>query len=347
MTTKDKLLELLESKKGEFLSGEELAKQLFVSRNAVWKAVNSLKNEGYHILSQKNRGYSLAANNDILSQKGIRQYLDSGLSFMKFHLYSQVNSTNTVLQEKVMNPNEETSEGMVILSSAQFKGRGRRGKVFYSPNDSGIYMSLLLRPENFGTKSSLLLSTTAAVSICEAIEELSSNLHPQIKWVNDIFINNRKVCGILTEAQLELESNTIDYVILGIGINFYMPSDDFPKELKNIAGSVFQDTVNDGKNKLIAGFLNHFMNYYSKIKKETAKKSPKSQSSSNSIFNELLKKYKERCFVIGKEILVISQQEEKSAFAVDIDEEYRLIVRFDDNSPLTSLSSGEISTVLK
>lgn len=343
MVTKDKLLELLTLKKGEFLSGEELAKQLLVSRNAVWKAVNTLKNEGYHILSQKNKGYSLSVNNDTLSKKGIKEYLQSELSFIELSLYSKVTSTNTVLQEKVIDLGENAFEGMTVISSSQLKGRGRRGKDFYSPNNTGIYMSLLLRPENFGAKSSLLLSTTAAVSICEAIEELDSTLNPQIKWVNDIFIDNKKVCGILTEAQLGLESGTIDYAILGIGINLYMPYDGFPNNLKDIAGPIFKNNIADGKNKLIASFLNYFMNYYFKIKKEMTKKSSKSTTS---VFKELIKKYKERCFVIGKEVLVISQEKEKSAFVIDIDDEYRLVVRFDDNT-VTNLSFGEISTVLK
>lgn len=345
MFTKERLLELLELKRGEFFSGEELAKKLFVSRNAVWKAVNALKNEGYHIDSQKNKGYSLAIDNDVISVKEIKKLLNSQLSFIELFLYNEVSSTNTVLQEKLMN-SKEMFEGTVVIASSQTDGRGRRGKSFFSPHSSGIYISLLLKPENFNPRYALSISAIAAISICEAIEALSLGLQPKIKWVNDIFLNNKKICGILTEGQMNIETNSIDSAILGLGLNLYMPSSGFPDEIKTIAGPLLNTKVPNVKNKLVAGFLNHFMHYYLNFKQEIQKnnknKVKKTDSVTTSLYETVLTEYKNRSFILGKKISVRFQNKEEIGNAIDIDKDYNLMVQF-QNDRIESFSSAEIS----
>ncbi len=319
MSTKERLLSLFEENKGLYISGEEIAEKLSVSRTSVWKAVNRLRRDGYKIDAIQNKGYSLSINTDILSVQGIKKYLNSTCNNMKLNVLSKVKSTNTFLREKASNEEE-----YVVVANAQTEGRGRFGREFYSPSDTGIYMSLLLRPKGVDSNQAIKITTMAAVAACEAIEKVSDE-NPEIKWVNDVYIKGKKVCGILTEASLSIENGTLDYIILGIGINVYQPIDGFPKELENIAGSIFSKRQKDGKNRLCAEFLNFFMNYYKEIKK-----------------TDYTKKYREKSLVIGKEISILSLNEKKKAFAMDIDEDCYLIVRYEDGT-IERLFSGEIS----
>lgn len=321
MGTKEKLLSLFEEQKGTYLSGEEIAERLSVSRTAVWKAVKSLRNEGYEIDAVPNKGYSLSVHTDILSAQGIQKYLNGACCDMELYVLPETGSTNTLLREKA---NAGAAEGCTIIAGAQTEGRGRMGRSFYSPADTGIYMSILLRPVELTPVQAVGLTTMAAVAACEAIEEVSGR-QAQIKWVNDIFMDGKKVSGILTEAALGLESGSLDYVIVGIGINAYPPKEGFPQEIDRIAGAVFPKRQNDGKNHLAAAFLNRFMEYYSK--KQNA---------------DYVEKYRERSLVIGKEIRVLSSGGERKALALDVDKECHLLVRYEDGST-ERLSSGEIS----
>lgn len=321
MGTKEKLLFLFETHKGDFFSGEEIAEKLSVSRTAVWKAVNSLRNEGYEIEAVPNKGYSLSVNTDILSAQGIRKYLNQACNDINLHVLPQVEATNTLLREKA---NAGAKEGYTVIADEQTNGRGRRGRSFYSPKDTGIYMSLLLRPVGITPGQAIKITTMAAVAACEAIEEVSGK-QTGIKWVNDIYMDGRKVSGILTEASFDMENGSLDYVVLGIGMNVYPPKGGFPKEIEQIAGTIFHESQNDGKNSLAAGFLNHFMNYYT--------------AGENVNYVE---KYRDRSLAVGKEVTVLSSNGGKRAVALDVDEECRLIVQYEDGRT-ERLSSGEIS----
>ncbi|MDD5899621.1 MAG: biotin--[acetyl-CoA-carboxylase] ligase [Lachnospiraceae bacterium] len=324
MGTKEKLLFLFESQKGAFFSGEEIAEKLSVSRTAVWKAVNSLRKEGYDIEAVPNKGYSLSVTTDILSVQGIRKYLSPVCSEVELNVLPEVETTNALLREKA---NAGATEGYTVIAGAQTKGRGRLGRSFFSPEDTGIYMSLLLRPVGMTPSQAIRLTTMAAVAACEAIEEASGK-QAWIKWVNDIYMDGRKVSGILTEASFNMETGSLDYVVLGIGMNVYPPKGGFPKEIEQIAGTIFHERRNDGKNFLAAGFLNCFMNYYVSWEKV-----------------DYVEKYRTRCLVTGKEITVVSAGGGKRAVALDVDEECRLVVRYTDGQT-EHLSSGEISISL-
>lgn len=321
MGTKEAILSLFEEQKGTYLSGEEIAERLSVSRTAVWKAVKSLRNEGYEIDAVPNKGYSLSVHTDILSAQGIQKYLNGACRGLELHVLPETGSTNTVLREKA---NEGAAEGCTVIAGVQTAGRGRMGRSFYSLGDIGVYTSVLLRPTDLTPVQAIGLTTMAAVAVCEAIEEVSGR-QAQIKWVNDVFMDGKKVSGILTEASMGLESGSLDYVIVGVGINAYAPKEGFPKEIEQIAGAVFQERQNDGKNHLAAEFLNHFMEYYGRRQEM-----------------DYVEKYRERCFVIGKEIRVLSSHGERKALALDVDEECHLLVRYEDGST-ERLSSGEIS----
>lgn len=321
MGTKSQLLKLFEENKGTYLSGEDIAERLSISRTAVWKAVNSLRKDGYDIDAVPNRGYCLSIQTDILSVQGIRKYLAPICRELKLEVFPSVTSTNTVLKEQVA---AGAPEGTAILAGAQTQGRGRIGRSFYSPSDTGIYLSILLRPNDCSPLQATKLTTMAAVAACEAIEA-AARRSAQIKWVNDIFIDGKKVCGILTEASFGLESGHLDYAVLGIGFNAYTPEGGFPENIESIAGSIFLRRENDGKNRLAAEFLNHFMDLYS-CRDDHA----------------YVEKYRQRSLVLGKRIRILSPSGTIFATALDVDDQCRLVVRYDDGST-QALSSGEIS----
>lgn len=320
MGTKEKLLALFEADKGKFFSGEELAARLAVSRTAVWKAVNSLRKEGYEIQAVRNKGYSLSVSTDILSIQGVEKYLNPEHSYIELEILPDIGSTNDYLREKAA---QGKGEGYAVVAGAQTRGKGRTGRSFYSPADTGIYLSLLLRPKDCGPAQAVKFTTMAAVAACEAIEKVSHR-SPQIKWVNDIYIDGKKVSGILTEASVSLENGSLEYVLLGIGINVYPPEKGFPQELRETAGSVFQERKSDGKNQLTAGFLNRLMEIYTK--EETG---------------EYAEEYRKRSMVLGKRIQILTPEGEKGARALEIDKDCRLLVEYEDGNR-ELLRAGEI-----
>lgn len=320
MTIKDDVLLFLENSKGEYLSGNDIGEKLNVSRNAIWKAINSLKKEGYNIDSIKNKGYCLDKNNFILSEQSIAKYLN--YKNLNFEIFDTIDSTNTYLRKKA---EEGAKEGTVIISEKQTQGKGRMGKSFYSPHNNGIYISILLKPNLHGSQA-LYITTCAAVAVANAIDEISGE-NSQIKWVNDIFLNNKKVSGILTEGSFDLEGGGINYAVLGIGVNLTTPANGYPKEIENIATSVFSNKLPpyDYKNKIIAAILNNFFGYYPNINKK-----------------EFLIEYKEKSFILNKPISIIQGNSIKQGIAIDIDEEFRLKVST-ENGDIKYLSSGEVS----
>lgn len=321
MTTKERLLELFESHRGAYFSGEEIARELSLSRTAVWKAVKALQSDGYAIDAAPNKGYCLSERNDILSAQGIRKYLHPRWREIEISVLDSTPSTNTVVREKAA---AGAAEGCFVLANEQTQGRGRMGRSFFSPPGTGIYMSLLLRPQNWGAEQAVRITTMAAAAMCEAIDDLSGET-TQIKWVNDIFLHGRKVCGILTEGSFNLENGMLDYAVLGLGLNLYPPQGGFPEELKTIAGSILREPKSDARNVLAAGFLNHFLEYYYRISDR-----------------DHVERYREKSFVIGRAVTILSGKESRKAVATGIDDQCRLLVKY-ENGEEGICSSGEIS----
>lgn len=321
MSTKDTVLSLFEKNKGFFISGERIAEELNISRTAVWKAVKKLQSEGYEIKAVTNRGYCLDKESDVLTVRGIRSHLDEGCKDLRPEVFVRVDSTNTRCIEKAK---EGEPEGYVAVAGTQSAGRGRRGKAFFSPAESGIYMSILLRPVGLTENQVLHFTTMAAAAVSEAIEAVSDK-KPEIKWVNDVFIDGKKVCGILSEASYGIETGKLEYVIVGIGINAYEPSGGFPSSIADIAGCVFDEPKTGLKNLLAAEVLNRFMAYYKYL--------PDTPYSDE---------YIKRSMVTGKDITVYKGSESVRAHVLGIDEEFGLKVRYEDGS-VEVLRSGEIS----
>lgn len=320
MTTKEKLLALLEENKGAFFSGEEIARTLQVSRAAVWKAVNALREDGYTIDAATNKGYRLSPDSDILSPQGIRRFLKPEYQDLDLTVLPTAPSTNALVREKA---NQGCPEGCVIIACEQTAGRGRYGRQFFSPADTGIYLSLLLRPTAYSPQQATCLTAAAAAAMCQAIEAVTEQ-QPGIKWVNDIFLHGKKVCGILTEAAVGLETGSLDYMVLGAGVNLYPPADGFPEEIQSIAGSVLERSCPEAKNRLIGEFLNRFWYFYTH---------PECRA--------YLEDYRARSLAIGQNVTVLSAGRAVSAYAYSIDDDFRLLVRY-ENGDTEALSYGEI-----
>ncbi len=320
MTTKEKLLALLENSKGTFFSGEEIARTLQVSRAAVWKAVNALREDGYTIDAATNKGYRLSPDSDILSPQGIRRFLKPEYRDLDLTVLPTAPSTNALVREKA---NQGCPEGCVIVACEQTDGRGRYGRQFFSPVDSGVYLSLLLRPTAYSPQQATCLTAAAAAAMCQAIEAVTGQ-QPGIKWVNDIFLHGKKVCGILTEAAVGLETGTLNYMVLGAGVNLYPPAEGFPEEIQSIAGSVLEHSCPEAKNRLVGEFLNRFWDFYSH---------PECRA--------YLEDYRARSLAIGRRVTVLSNGQAVSAYAYGIDDDFRLLVRY-ENGDTEALSYGEI-----
>lgn len=235
--------------------------------------------------------------------------------------FQEMESTNSYLKELVA---AGAPEGTVVIAEKQTAGRGRLGRSFFSPEEKGIYMSVLLRPE-LELKRSVLITSMAAVAVANAVERVSG-LHAQIKWVNDVFLNQRKVCGILTEAGFDTEKQSLAYAIVGIGVN--VGAMEFPEELKNIATSVSNECgFAVKKEKLEEEILNELNRWYP------------------TLWNgEFLSESRERSILLGKEILVAGVNAAEGSYpakAVELDELGHLIV--ETGGRRVVLNSGEVS----
>lgn len=236
-------------------------------------------------------------------------------------VFEKTDSTNSLVRSFAENGAEE---GLFLVAGEQSAGRGRLGRSFYSPGDTGVYMSLLLRPE-IKAAESVFITTAAAVAVCRALEECGAKA-PEIKWVNDIFVGGKKVCGILTEASIDPSNNKLSYAVLGVGVNIYAPDSGFPEEIKNIAGAVFSERKENLRNKFCAAFLSEFFDVYNNgmsLKSHTDE-------------------YIQRSIVIGKQVSVISGDSVRSAFVDGITENCELKVTY-ENGEKGVVSSGEVS----
>ena len=216
----------------------------------MWKAIQKLEEAGHKIRAVPKRGYTLAPESDVLTVQSVSRFLDTDMP-VYLQVQTEVTSTNTLLKAQA---EQGAPEGTVLIAESQTAGKGRLGRHFTSPPGTGIYFSLLLRPHCTAEKS-LFITTTAAVAVCEAIEQVTG-LNPQIKWVNDVYLNEKKVCGILTEASVDFENGGLNWAVLGIGINIAVPEEGFPEEIRVIS-RFFALYKNLGSNAFIESYRSH------------------------------------------------------------------------------------------
>ena len=321
MTTGDRVLALLARQEGVFVSGDALAQALSISRSAVWKAVGQLRAAGYDIAAAPRRGYCLRAADAVLSEAGIRRYLRH--QALELRVLGEIGSTNAELKRLA---EAGAPEGLALIAEAQTQGRGRLGRSFYSPGQSGLYLSLLLRP-HVRDFSPGALTACAAVAVAEAIEVVTG-LHTQIKWVNDLLLDGKKVCGILTEGALDCESGQLRYAVLGVGVNVCAPAGGFPEPLQEIAGALYADGSGAAlRCRLAAEIFDRLWDFYTKLP-ETG---------------DFLTAYRARCSLLGKPIHILAPDappQEATALAVEPD--FSLLVELPDGTR-QALRSGEVS----
>ena len=324
MSKKNMILKILEENRGKPVSGSKIAKKLNLSRGAVWKGIEALRDEGYQIEAVTNRGYSLSEESDLLSKEGILVNLKSNkIKGDQIQVFKTLDSTNQLAKKMAI---DGASHGTVVIADEQTKGRGRLGRSFYSPKGTGIYLSIILKTDNFADIG-ILVTTAASVAVCRALSKIYG-VEAGIKWVNDIYLNNRKLCGILTEAITNFETRTIDSIVIGIGLNF--KTKDFPQDLSQTATSLFDsgEEIKDTRNRLAAAIIDEVLDLCEDLNSE-----------------KFISEYKERSMVIGRDISVYRGNDQFEARAIDIDKQGGLVVKKEDGS-IEVINSGEITVRL-
>lgn len=318
MPLKERVLAVLEENKGKSVSGSEIARSVGMTRSAVWKAVKALREEGYSICAVTNRGYCLSEESDFLSEQSIVPNLRTKALGRKLDVFKTVDSTNNFAKSLAQ---LGAVHGTTVISEVQTQGKGRMGRSFYAPLGMGIYMSIVLRPE-LSVEHSLLITSCAAVAVAEAIEKVAG-IDCKIKWVNDIYTGKKKLCGILTEASVNVEQGGLEYAIVGIGVN--VQNVTFPKNIADIATSIRMETDEPvSRSVLAAEILNCFEKRLETIKDKS-----------------FLEEYRRRSNVIGKRIEVIHNDVSEFMDCIGIDEIGRLLVRLDSGEE-KALMSGTV-----
>jgi BirA family transcriptional regulator, biotin operon repressor / biotin---[acetyl-CoA-carboxylase] ligase len=313
MPLKDELIRELETHRDAPVSGQELAARFAVSRTAVWKAVNELKAQGYRIESAPNRGYRLAGDDDHLSASAVGQWLNEAVPV---YAYDTVDSTLNEAKRLISNVG---AKRFLIVADSQTAGRGRRGRTFYSPPGTGLYLTVAI-PMQFSVDAAPSVTAYAAVCVCKAVERLTGK-QGRIKWVNDVFLGGKKICGILTEASTSLESGLIESVLIGIGINVVPHA--VPDELQEIVG--FIDPGAPVRNRLAAEVANELLQF---------------EQNENSFLDD----YRTRSLTIGRRVRCTVGNETFEATAVGIDSLGGLIVQ-PDGAAQRTLHSGEAKLI--
>jgi len=320
----EKILARLRSS-AEYVSGEDLCASAGVSRAAIWKRVESLREEGYDIDASPHLGYRLVDIPDKLIPAEIKWKLKTRILAKEVISYNKIDSTNTIAYELA---EKGVKEGTVILAEEQAKGRGRHGRGWMSPPGSGIYMSVILRPRITPDEISRI-TLLAAVAAAQAVRE-TTGLAASIKWPNDILVNDRKVCGILTEIKAEQDS--IDFIVIGIGINVNTRCEQLPKA----ASSLREELRRGGKNEKLS-------------RVEVARKLIEKLDENYFIlktegFGPIMDEWKTLSDMLGSRVKVVLQGRTFEGLAHDIDPDGALVIR-KDTGTLERISSGDVTMV--
>ncbi len=316
----EKILKILRSSKDEYISGEEICRSAGVSRAAIWKHMEKLREDGYEIDASPHLGYRFVRAPDRLIPSEVKLGLRTKVLGQEVISYAKLDSTNDLAYELAA---KGAREGTLILAEEQMKGKGRLGRNWVSPPKSGIYMSVVLRPKMPPNEISRI-TLLAAVSVAKAIRRLSG-LEAMITWPNDILINRKKVCGILTE--MRAEQDTIDFIVVGIGINVNTPVKGLPKGATSIKEET-HDAVS--RVELTRAVLEALEENYARLKKEG--------------FDPIMEEWKALSEMLGSRIKVTLPNRTFECQARDIDRDGALIVRL-DSGVLERVSSGDVVMV--
>lgn len=319
---KREILRLLKNNTDGFVSGQDISEKLGVTRTAIWKYINQIKEDGYEIESISKKGYRIISSPDLLTLEEIEPYLNTSFIGRNIIHFDSIDSTNSKAKQLA---DTVEADGTIIISEEQTNGRGRLGRSWVSPKHKGVWMSIILKPD-LNPVEAVKLTQIVAAAVVEGSRELG--IKALVKWPNDIVINHKKVCGILTEMSAEL--TRINYVVVGIGINVNIDEADFPEDIKDIATSLKIETKSPvNRQKLVGRILNNFEKFYIKFIRENDIKTSLNICRKNSA-------------LLGKDIIIMRREGNVEAKALDIDEEGRLLVQYPDGKQ-EFVISGEVS----
>lgn len=306
----EQILKLLKRCDPDFLSGEEISRQLNVSRTAIWKRVKALRTKGYEIEASRRLGYRFIRSPDLLIPLEVKPLLKTKLIGRRIHWFKTIDSTNSKAYNLALIGAEE---GEVVIAEMQEGGRGRLGRRWFSPPLKNIYCSVILRPR-ISPNQAPLITLMTSVATAEAVKKISG-LIPEIKWPNDILIHQRKVAGILNEINAEMDR--INFIILGIGLNVNMDEDMFPEEIRDEATSLKIEKGEEiSRKELLSCLLQELENWYKIFLKEGGE--------------SILKAWRERAQIKGRKIKVKSFGEVLVGSGVDVDSDGALILKRED-----------------
>ncbi len=317
---KEEILRLLRSADG-YISGQELCNRFGVSRTAVWKAINQLKEAGYEIEAQQNKGYRLMAAPDLMTEAEIKSLMHTEWVAKEVLYFDTIDSTNTKAQELA---EKGYQSGTLVVADKQESGKGRRGRSWVSPSGTGIFMTLMIKPD-INPNNASMLTLVAALAVAKAITSVTGE-EAMIKWPNDIVVNGKKVCGILTEMNAQFDY--INHIVVGIGINVH--NESFPEEISQMASSLMIEA--GGKRfhraQIIAETMAYFEQYYDTFLKTQD-------------LSALVREYDELLVNRNKSVRVLDPKEPFDGKAMGITPKGELIVDTWESRKL--VSSGEVS----
>lgn len=317
---KEEILRLLRSADG-YISGQELCNRFGVSRTAVWKAINQLKEAGYEIEAQQNKGYRLMAAPDLMTEAEIKSLMHTEWAAKEVLYFDTIDSTNTKAQELA---EKGYPSGTLVVADKQESGKGRRGRSWVSPSGTGIFMTLMIKPD-INPNNASMLTLVAALAVAKAITSVTGE-EAMIKWPNDIVVNGKKVCGILTEMNAQFDY--INNIVVGVGINVH--NESFPEEISQMASSLMIEA--GGKRfhraQIIAETMLYFEQYYDTFLKTQD-------------LSALVREYDELLVNRNKSVRVLDPKEPFDGKAMGITPKGELIVDTWESRKL--VSSGEVS----
>ena len=317
---KEEILRLLRGADG-YISGQELCNRFGVSRTAVWKAINQLKEAGYEIEAQQNKGYRLMAAPDLMTEAEIKSLMHTDWVAKEVLYFDTIDSTNTKAQELA---EKGYPSGTLVVADKQESGKGRRGRSWVSPSGTGIFMTLMIKPD-INPNNASMLTLVAALAVAKAITSVTGE-KAMIKWPNDIVVNGKKVCGILTEMNAQFDY--INHIVVGIGINVH--NESFPEEISQMASSLMIEA--GGKRfhraQIIAETMSYFEQYYDTFLKTQD-------------LSALVREYDKLLVNRNKSVRVLDPKEPFDGKAMGITPKGELIVDTWESRKL--VSSGEVS----
>ena len=316
------IIDFLKSNSNKFLSGEEIASKLGISRAAVWKHIQTLRKNGYKILSRENNGYQLQVAPDLLLPSEIQSGLETKIIGKNISYHIKTDSTNRIAKELA---NKGAVDGTVVIAEEQIGGKGRLGRSFFSPKSKGIWCSIILRPK-FLPHEAPKCTLMAAVAVARAM--IRFDLKPAIKWPNDLLYDGRKIVGILTEISAEM--SRINYIVVGIGINVNINREEFPKDLQSIAASLSEMKGEEiSRTDFFRALLEEFDKLYLEV--------------NSGQFENILDDWRKYNITLGKKIRVLpaGSSDEFSAEALDIDADGTLIIKTDNGTE--KVYAGDVS----